>query len=117
MILPPFQVFMHSGLMLGYLIISTWAYNVICAPDIFSWYFSFVLLNSGQLLYIVYHLRPIAFDPALEEVYEKLFKPFQITRQVILSTYHARSLVYFAFAPCTLKAARCRFPSEVQKSN
>ena len=49
-------------------------------PYIFSWYFTFMLLNCGQLLYIVYLLRPIYFDPVLEEAYEKVFKPMAVTR-------------------------------------
>ncbi len=74
------QVVMHSLLIVGYLIHSTWAWNVICAPDIFTWYFGHMLLNCGQLLYVLYQLRPIYFDPALDDVYEQLFRPLQITR-------------------------------------
>ncbi|TGZ47543.1 Popeye domain-containing protein [Temnothorax longispinosus] len=67
-------LFMHSMLIIG------WAWHVICAPDIFSWNFSFLLLNIGQLVYIVYQMRPIRFDPELEEVYHTLFYPFQVSR-------------------------------------
>jgi hypothetical protein len=54
-----------SGLVVGFLILSTWAWNIVCAPDVFAWYFSFMLLNVGQLLYILYQMRPIQFDPDL----------------------------------------------------
>ena len=53
------QVALHSGMCIGFLVLSTWAWNVICAPDVFAWYFAFSLLNVGQLLYIVYKMRPI----------------------------------------------------------
>jgi len=60
------------------MLLSGWAWHVICAPDIFSWNFSFLLLNIGQLVYIVYQMRPIRFDPELEEAYHTLFYPFKV---------------------------------------
>ena len=66
--------------MVGFLILSTWAWNVVCAPDVFAWYFSFMLLNVGQLLYILYQMRPIQFDPDLEKIYESLFFPMGVSR-------------------------------------
>lgn len=53
------QVALHCGLVVGFLVLSTWAWNVICAPDVFAWYFAFTVLNVGQLLYILYKMRPI----------------------------------------------------------
>ena len=53
------QVALHCGLVVGYLVLSTWAWNVICAPDVFAWYLAFTSLNIGQLLYILYTMRPI----------------------------------------------------------
>ncbi|XP_044007452.1 popeye domain-containing protein 3-like isoform X2 [Aphidius gifuensis] len=73
-------LFMHSILIVGFILLSGWAWHVICAPDIFSWNFSFLLLNIGQLVYIVYQMRPIRFDPELEEVYHTLFFPFKVSR-------------------------------------
>ncbi|XP_050447415.1 popeye domain-containing protein 3-like [Cataglyphis hispanica] len=73
-------LFMHSVLILGFMLLSGWAWHVICAPDIFSWNFSFLLLNIGQLVYIVYQMRPIRFDPELEEAYHTLFYPFKVSR-------------------------------------
>jgi hypothetical protein len=64
---------------LGFVLLSGWAWHVICAPDIFSWNFSFLLLNIGQLVYIVYQMRPIRFDPELEEAYHTLFYPFKVS--------------------------------------
>ena len=65
---------------MGFLILSAWAWNIACAPDVFAWYFGFMLLNVGQLLYILYQMRPIQFDPDLENVYQLLFLPMGVTR-------------------------------------
>ncbi|XP_011697434.1 PREDICTED: popeye domain-containing protein 3-like isoform X2 [Wasmannia auropunctata] len=73
-------LFMHSVLIIGFMLLSGWAWHVICAPDIFTWNFCFLLLNICQLVYIVYQMRPIRFDPELEEVYHTLFYPFKVSR-------------------------------------
>ncbi|PNF30494.1 hypothetical protein B7P43_G10872 [Cryptotermes secundus] len=73
-------LFMHSALIFGFMLFSFWAWNIICAPDIFSWNFSFMLLNMGQLVYIIYQRRPVKFDPELEEAYQTLFHPFKVSR-------------------------------------
>ncbi|XP_043507396.1 popeye domain-containing protein 3-like isoform X1 [Frieseomelitta varia] len=73
-------LFMHSVLIIGFMLLSGWAWHVICAPDIFSWNFSFLVLNIGQLVYIVYQMRPVRFDPELEEAYHTLFYPFKVSR-------------------------------------
>ena len=39
-----------------------------------------MLLNCGQLLYIIFLLRPIYFDPVLEDAFERVFKPMAVTR-------------------------------------
>ena len=74
------QVVLHIGLIAGYLLLSTWAWNVICAPGVFAWYFGFTILNLGQLLYILYQLRPIRFDDDLDSVYTTIFEPMKVTR-------------------------------------
>ncbi|XP_033228448.1 popeye domain-containing protein 3 [Belonocnema kinseyi] len=73
-------LFMHSVLIIGFMLLSGWAWHVICAPDIFSWNFGFLVLNIAQLVYIVYQMRPVRFDQELEEVYHTLFYPFKVTR-------------------------------------
>lgn len=60
------------------MLFSTWAWNVICAPDVFTWNFAFMLLNMAQVFHILYQLRPVKFDPELEEVYHNLFYPFKV---------------------------------------
>jgi len=37
-----------------------------------------MLLNMGQLMYIIYQRRPVKFDPELEEAYQTLFHPFKV---------------------------------------
>ena len=55
-----------------------WGWNVICAPDIFTWNFLFVLLNMGQVLHIIYQMRPVKFNQELEELYSTLFEPLRV---------------------------------------
>ena len=78
------QLSLHSGLIVGFLILSTWAWNVICAPEVFAWYFGFTILNVGQLLYLLYRMRPIRFDEDLEAIYVDLFAPLNVTRHSAL---------------------------------
>ncbi|XP_077288485.1 popeye domain-containing protein 3-like isoform X2 [Arctopsyche grandis] len=74
------QLFMHSALIMAYLLYSIWAWQVICAPDVFTWNFSFFLVNIAHVVYIIYEMRPVKFDPELEEVYHNLFEPFKVSR-------------------------------------
>ncbi|XP_046439237.1 popeye domain-containing protein 3-like [Daphnia pulex] len=71
---------MHAVLLLGGLLYSTWAWNMMCAPDIFSWTFGFVFLNFCQLLYDLYRIRPVRLDPEVEAVFALLFQPLGISR-------------------------------------
>ncbi|XP_063220184.1 popeye domain-containing protein 3-like [Bacillus rossius redtenbacheri] len=73
-------LFMHASLIIGFMLFSFWAWNIICAPDVFSWNFTFMFLNMGQLVYIIYQMRPVKFDPELEEAYQTLFYPFKVSR-------------------------------------
>ncbi|ELT88986.1 hypothetical protein CAPTEDRAFT_168328 [Capitella teleta] len=70
----------HAILLIGFLLLSTWAWVVLCAPDMFSWNFTFALINCIQSVLILYQLRPIRFSPELEEVYESIFLPFKVSR-------------------------------------
>lgn len=64
---------------LGLLFFATWAWNIVCAPDVFTWNFAFMLLNLAQVFHILYQLRPVKFDAELEEAYHTLFEPFKVT--------------------------------------
>nr|CAD7261241.1 unnamed protein product [Timema shepardi] len=85
-------IFMHASLIIGFALFSFWAWNVICAPDVFSWNFSFMFLNLAQLVYIIYQMRPVKFDPELEEAYQALFYPFKGSR------LQFKKMVSFEFA-------------------
>lgn len=61
------------------MLFSVWAWNVICAPDVFTWNFAFMLMNLAQVFHILYQLRPVKFDPELEEAYHTLFEPFKVS--------------------------------------
>lgn len=63
----------------AFMLYSIWAWHVICSPDAFSWNFGFVFLNLAQVVYLVYEMRPVKFDPELEEVYHTLFEPFKVS--------------------------------------
>lgn len=60
------------------MLFSAWAWNIICAPDVFTWNFAFMLMNMAQVFHILYQLRPVKFDPELEEAYHALFEPFKV---------------------------------------
>ncbi|CAB3242892.1 unnamed protein product [Arctia plantaginis] len=74
------QLWMHTILIFAFMLYSIWAWHVICSPDAFSWNFGFVFLNLAQVVYLVYEMRPVKFDPELEEVYHTLFEPFKVSR-------------------------------------
>ncbi|CAI6351813.1 unnamed protein product [Macrosiphum euphorbiae] len=73
-------LFMHSTLIAGFLILITWAWRIVCAPDLFTWNLCFLFINILQLIYLIYQRRPINFNPELEQIYRNMFKPFKITR-------------------------------------
>lgn len=60
------------------MLVTTWAWRVMCAPDIFTWNLCFLCINTFQLIYIIYQMRPINFDHELEETYHTLFRPFKV---------------------------------------
>lgn len=70
----------RSILVLGFLILITWAWKIVCAPDVFTWNLCFLLINILQLIYLIYQRRPINFNSELEQVYRNMFKPFKVRR-------------------------------------
>ncbi|KAL1455387.1 hypothetical protein WDU94_009485 [Cyamophila willieti] len=71
---------MHIFLIVGFTFLSSWAWRVACAPDIFIWNMFFISINLFQLIYVLYQSRPVKFDPDFEEVYTNLFEPFKVSR-------------------------------------
>lgn len=86
-------LFLHGVGILGFLLFSTWAWNIICAADVFAWNFGLMLVNVAQMLYILYQMRPVRFPHELDEVYTSLFEPMQVSRQLfkkLVSMEHAQ---------------------------
>ncbi|CAH1799984.1 unnamed protein product [Owenia fusiformis] len=73
---------MHIMLLIGYLVFSAWAWVILCAPDVFSWTFSFMVINGMQVLLTCYRMRPVKFPNDLDEVYKKLFGPLKVPRHI-----------------------------------
>jgi hypothetical protein len=55
-----------------------------------------MLLNMGQLVYIIYQRRPVKFDPELEEAYQTLFHPFKVQH----GHYHWNTSWFHLVSPC-----------------
>ncbi|KAG7173074.1 Blood vessel epicardial substance-like 1 [Homarus americanus] len=100
-------LFMHCILILGFLLYSTWAWNVICAPDVFSWNFTFMLLNMGQTLYIIYQMRPVKVNKELEAMYEALFQPLDFLDSPEFES--SRASLEDKFKVSIIAATSCRY--------
>lgn len=74
----------HSFLPPGFLLLSIWSWVILCAPDYFSWNFSFMVVNAIQTLVILYNIRPVKFCDDLEGVYVTVFQPLRVPRSVVL---------------------------------
>ncbi|XP_061171297.1 popeye domain-containing protein 3-like [Saccostrea echinata] len=75
-------LFMHSCFVLGFLLLSIWSWVILCAPDYFSWNFSFMVINAVQALVILYNIRPVKFCDDLEDVYVTVFQPLRVPRHL-----------------------------------
>ncbi|KAK3860435.1 hypothetical protein Pcinc_033514 [Petrolisthes cinctipes] len=75
------------------------AWNVICAPDVFSWNFTFMLLNMGQTLYIIYQMRPVKVNRELELMYETLFQPLNVNVMADNQFLHSINAMQFLDSP------------------
>ncbi|BFZ25362.1 hypothetical protein BsWGS_28401 [Bradybaena similaris] len=71
---------LHGSMCLGFLLMSIWSWVILCAPDIFSWGFVFLVLNGLQTLSLLYGVRPVKFSRDLEDVYDSLFRPLRVSR-------------------------------------
>ncbi|KAK2715003.1 popeye domain-containing protein 3-like [Artemia franciscana] len=74
-------LFLHTFFIAGFFLYSTWSWNIICAPDVFSWTFGFMILNLAQVIHGVYILRPVKLDAELEPIYKNLFEPLGVERK------------------------------------
>ena len=81
----PYNLSYHylSFLSAGFILLTVWAWVIMCSPDILSWNFMFTIINSIQVAMILYRLKPIKFHPDIEALYAKLFQPLNVPRWVM----------------------------------
>lgn len=82
-------------MVLGFIILITWAWKVVCAPDVFTWNLCFLFINVLQLIYLIYQRRPINFNPELEQVYHNMFKPFKVNKLLFIFNVYRMWIIIF----------------------
>ncbi|XP_022654735.1 popeye domain-containing protein 3-like isoform X2 [Varroa jacobsoni] len=75
-------LFLHTLLMVACLFTTAWAWNVLCAPDLFTYSFVAMIINMGQTIYLLFTLRQVKFPGELEDIYEVLFAPMRVSRML-----------------------------------
>ena len=70
----------HSGLTLGHLLLCGLVANL--ESQMIFWHCGFLLINVVQIICVLYLARENKFDPDIENIYNKLFLPFKISRFV-----------------------------------
>ena len=69
---------------------SSWSWVIVCAPDVFSWNFVFLIVNFIQTILVLYRLRPVKFAQELEDVYQAcvhLFKCIYVRKREFLFVF------------------------------
>nr|XP_045623941.1 blood vessel epicardial substance-like [Procambarus clarkii] len=72
---------MRIVLCAGILLFTLWAGLDICAMDILAWNLSFLLVNTGHVLYLTYSVWPPRVHKDLVDLYDKVFRPLKVNRQ------------------------------------
>ncbi|XP_064089419.1 blood vessel epicardial substance-like isoform X3 [Macrobrachium nipponense] len=72
---------MRIILCVGILLFTLWAGLDICAPDIFAWNLSFLVVNAGHVLHLTYTIWPPRVPEDLADLYAKVFKPLKVNHQ------------------------------------
>lgn len=75
-------LFLHSTFVFAFLLLSVWAWVVLCAPDYFSWNFAFMVINIIHAFMILYNIKPIKFDQNMERLYQSVFHPMNVSRRL-----------------------------------
>ncbi|XP_045197771.2 popeye domain-containing protein 3-like [Mercenaria mercenaria] len=75
-------LFLHTAFVISFLLLSVWAWIVLCAPDYFSWNFAFMIINIIQTLMILYNIKPIKFEENIERLYQTVFQPMNVSRRL-----------------------------------
>ena len=57
-----------------------WGYHIVCQQDVFGWYLACAFINGLYTLVSLYSLYPAQFDCKLETLYEKTFRPIEMSR-------------------------------------
>lgn len=73
---------LHTAFTFSFLLLSVWAWIVLCAPDYFSWNFAFMIINIIQTLMILYNIKPIKFEEGIERLYQTVFQPMNVSRRL-----------------------------------
>jgi hypothetical protein len=89
----------HGVLVLSFLLMSSWSWVIVCAPDVFSWNFIFLIVNFIQTILVLYRLRPVKFAQELEDVYQALFKPLNVPRHIFSKLVHDEYAVVLSMYP------------------
>lgn len=79
-IVPHGLTVLHLCLGLGYLALSTWTWNSMCATTLFVYYFGFTIINTCQFFSLLYRNRPVKFPDDLNQLYKQVFEPFGLSR-------------------------------------
>ncbi|KAL4233307.1 hypothetical protein ACF0H5_007990 [Mactra antiquata] len=73
---------LHGSFVLSFLLLSIWAWVILCAPDYFSWNFAFLIINMIQTFMILYNIKPIKFDENMERLYQTVFQSMNVSRKL-----------------------------------
>lgn len=56
--LPGRDVYLYNDrLQVAFLLTTAWAWNVLCAPDLFFYSFAAMIINMAQTIYLLFTLR------------------------------------------------------------
>ncbi len=64
-------------LIVGSFLMLIWGWTKVCEADVLGWYIVLFLGNVAHLAYYLYHNWPTTFHVDIEELYTRVFRPFQ----------------------------------------
>ncbi|OQR74088.1 popeye domain-containing protein 3-like [Tropilaelaps mercedesae] len=100
-------LFLHTLLMVAFLFTTAWAWNVLCAPDLFFYSFAAMIINMAQTIYLLFTHRQVKFPGELEDIYEVLFAPMRVSRMLfkrLVSLEYAQARNYLHYDVLNLHA-------------
>ena len=66
--------------MIGHLAMAVLSWSFTCASDMMFWHCGFIIINIVQIISALYVARENKFEADVENVYNKLFLPYKISR-------------------------------------